>query len=71
MTEYDVLKVRIAHLEAENDDLKAKCDKLEERLRCIEQSHGKLSERMTIFQLGQAFFTAAASTVSAIFSNFI
>lgn len=59
------LEVRVQHLEDEYQAICKEKNDLEERLRQLEISHGRLSERMTLFQLGQAFFTTITATISA------
>ena len=68
-TNGNVLRHRVNELKTEYEKLEKKCDDLEERLREVENTQGRILERTTVFQLSQGAFTTIAATVAAIWGR--
>lgn len=59
------------HLCNDCEELKKENKALEDRVRILEIAYGRLSERMTVFQLAQASWTSIAAVISTIISTII
>lgn len=60
---------RLDFLQKTIDEMKKENKDLEERVRELEKMQGRISERMTMFQLAQAGFTTIATVLSNMLGN--